>query len=107
MFGTGLRDDFITGAFWGDCLQNLLELPFRIYLQRLMRESLDILLRFIQHKSPDHLKTTVQIHRTDQSFERVCQNRGALASAARFFTTAHHQVSTETDIDGMNLQALA
>ena len=102
MLGTSLRDYFVIRAFRGDRLQYFLELPFRVYLQRLMCQSLDILLRFIQYKTPHHLESAVQIHSAHQGFERVSQNRGPLTAAARFFTTTHHQVSTQTDVDGVN-----
>ena len=107
MFRTGLRDNFVIRAFWGDRLQDFLELPFGIHLQRLMGEPLDILLGFIQHKAPDNFETAVQVHCADQRFERVGQNRGALSASTRFFTAAHHQEGAEPDVNGVNFQAFA
>ena len=107
MFRTGLGDYFVDWAFWRDRLENLLELPFRIDLKRLMGEPLNVLQGLVQDKTSDHLDIAIEIHCADKSFERVRENGGALTSAARFFTSSHHQVGAQPDADGVNFQTLA
>src|ERR1700724_3629913 len=106
MLWAGLRDDVIAWAFRRDSLENLLQLPFRIYLKRLLRKTLNILPRLIQHKAADGFDIAVQIHRSNQSFIRIGQNGSPLAPAARFFASSHHEISAQADINGVDFQSL-
>src|ERR1700751_2839376 len=107
MLRPGLRDDFIVWTLWRNRLENFLKLPFRIDLQRLLRETLNILLGFLKHKAANNLDIAIQIYRPDQGLVRVSQDRSPLAPPARFFAPSHHEISAKPDIGRVDLQALA
>src|ERR1700756_1330926 len=61
MFRSRLRYDFVDRTLGRDSLQNFLELTLRIDLERLERQQLDVVLRFIQDKAANSFQITVQI----------------------------------------------
>src|ERR1700730_4956837 len=102
MLWAGLRDDVIAWALRRDSLEDFLQLPFWIYLKRLLRKTLNILPSFIQHKATDDFDIAVQIHCSNQGLIRIGQNGSPLAPAARFFASSHHEISAQADINGVD-----
>ena len=107
MLAPVLREEFINGAARRDRLEDLLELPLGIDLQRLLFESLEVVFHFLENETADCFQVAVEINRAEQGFERVAQGRIASPAAARFFAAAHQQMPAKIEAGGAHLERFA
>ena len=71
-----------------------------------VQEVLNIGLSLAENELTDGLQVAVEVHGADEGFEGVGERGGADPAAAGFFTLAHHEVITQANGDGVNLEAL-
>ena len=107
MFGAGLIDDRIRRADRGDGLEDFLKPAFGIRVWRVDFEFFEKLAGFGEDNTADGNEIAIEIHRSDQRFEGIGKRGGALASAAGFFSAAHHEVIADADALGEQGQSLA
>lgn len=97
MFGTGLVDDRVGRAVRGNGLQDFLKPALWICIRRIDLEFFEQLAGFGEHDAAHGDEIAIEIHRADERFEGVGKRGGALATAAGFFPSAHHEVSAHAD----------
>src|SRR5438309_3815421 len=104
VFWTALRNQFVNRALRRNALQQLLQMTFRIDVDRFFRQLRETFLRLRQNEFPSFLQAAVQINCADQRFKRIGQRGGARPAPARFLTPSHEKELSEIERGGMRFE---
>ena len=79
-------------------------MSFRIDLQWIFLELLEVVIHFLENETPDGLEIAIEVDRAKERFKSVAQSGIALPSAARFFAAAHQEVAAKIEAGGVHFE---
>ena len=88
-------------------MQNLLQAAFWVVVGRVDFEVFEEFAGFGQDDAADGDEIAVEIHGADERLESIGKRAGALASAVGLFAAPHHEVASDAEALGEDVEAVA